>query len=81
MNEKQVYTLIDSCGNRQIVREKENGEYEYLSDYIGFLAWDILDDLTGIIRDKKSKEGTEIELKINVLNALTNAASLKELMS
>lgn len=74
---KERYLIEDEYGNRKIVRKKPNGEYEYLSDFVGHLAWDVVDGITDIIRDKKSKDGTDIELKISALNALANAASLE----
>ena len=73
----ESFLTVDRYGNRKIARKNESGEYEYLSDMVAYLAWEVFDDIVGIIKDKKSKDGTEIELKISALNALANAASLE----
>lgn len=80
MEEDRERCLIeDEYGNRKIARKKPDGEYEYLSDYVGHLAWDLVDDFLDVIHHGKTVEGTDLELKINALNALANAASLERL--
>lgn len=73
----ESFLAVDQYGNRKIARKNEDGEYEYLSDMVAHLAWEVFDDIVGITKGKKSKDGTEIELKISALNALANAASLE----